>query len=82
MGVFLGRDPFGRWDNFEAAEDCIADFMATMKAEGHVIVDMLRTRRSDNPGVREVYARIPAAVFPGRFISIENATCRFVWNEP
>lgn len=74
MAVFLGRRPDGNFDNFEAAQDCLADLLAALKADGLVQVDLLYTVPGAGLNERTIRRRVPALIGIARYAAIENAT--------
>lgn len=79
MAVFLASDAAGQFDNIDAGDiDCIADLLAAFKADGYVMVDILRSRRGAHGGERYVTGRKPALISIHRYVSIENATVRLI----
>lgn len=79
MAIFAGRVEGSDWvDNFECAHSCVADIAAAFKADGVIVVDLLKTRRGDDPGERVIVSRRPAIINNRRYSCIETPLLRFV----
>lgn len=79
MAVFTGYRPDGRWENFEAEQECLADLQQAMRdaTDGLVCVDVLVTRKS-GLAERTILRRRPTLLSARHFTAIENCSVRIV----
>ena len=78
MGVFRMINADNSWDNIETEHECLADLYQDLSDTGAVLCSKLITRRGEHSGERIVVRRIGMIITPRRFVSVEDATIRFV----